>query len=254
MPKQYNIRWRQDDNEQLRKAVKNFNAKITRLEKKDPQNKNALPEKISVKQIKDLIDTRQDLKREINALKRFTRRGAERIISVPDNDYNLKVTKWQKEEMTRRTAVINRKREKRLKELQQIEMKSGGEKLGYTVGQFGMGKAEEISLKPLKPFTGKMNTADLKKKFRHIQKESQDMYYNRKDEQLRTNYINALKQGYNEEDIADIIEEIEDMDFNDFYSEFQAEGGAMEWAYPPKASAEYQGYVEQLRSQWKPNK
>lgn len=254
MPKQYNIRWRQDDNEQLRKAVKNFNAKITRLENKDPKNKNALPEKISVKQIRDLIDTRQDLKREINALQRFTRRGAEELISVPDNDYNLKITKWQKEEMTRRTAVINRKRQKRLEELQQIEMKSGGEKLGYTVGQFGMGKAEEISLKPLQPFTGKMNTADLRKKFKHIQKESQDMYYSRKDEQLRTNYINALKQGYNEEDIADIIEEIEDMDFNDFYSEFQAEGGTMEWAYPPKASAEYQGYVEQLRSQWKPNK
>lgn len=254
MPKRYNIKWRDDDSERLTKAVKNFNAKITRLEKKDPTNKNALPERVSARQLKELIDTRQDLNREINALQRFTRRGAEEIISVPENDYNLKITKWQKEEMTRRTAVINQRRTRRLKQLQETEMKSGGEKLGYTVGQFGMGKAEEVSLKPLKAFTNKMNTADLKKKYRHIQKESQDLYFDRKDEQLRQNYINALRQGYNEEDIADIIEEIEDMDFNDFYSEFQAEGGTMEWAYPPKKSAEYQGYVEQLRSQWKPNK
>ena len=87
MSKQYNIRWKQDDNQELRKAVKNFNAKISRLEKKDPQNKEALPEKITVKQIKELISTRQDLKRELNALQRFSKRGAEKIIEIPDTDY-----------------------------------------------------------------------------------------------------------------------------------------------------------------------
>lgn len=254
MSKRYNIRWQQDDSEKLNKAVKNYNAKIARLAKKDPENKNALPEKISVKQIKELIDTRQDLNREINALQRFTKRGAEEIIPVPDNDYNLKITKWQKEEMIRRTAVINRKRNKRLKELQEMEMTSGGEKLGYTVGQFGMGKAEEVSLTPLKPFTPKMNRADLNKKYKHIQKESQDNYFDRKDELLRENYIKALQVGYNEEDIEDIVDAIEDMEFNEFYQQFQAEGGTMEWAYPPKNSSDYQGYVEQLRAQWKPDK
>lgn len=254
MPKRYNIRWQQDDVAQLNRAVRNFNAKVTRLEKKDPKNKAALPEKISAKQLKELIETRQDLKRELNSLQRFTKRGAEEIISVPDNDYNLKVTKWQKEEMTRRTAVINRKRNRRLKELQETEMTSGGQKLGYTVGQFGMGKAEELALKPLKPFTQKMNKADLDKKYRHIMKESQDNYFDRKDEMLRANYIKALQLGYHEEDIADVIEVINDMDFKDFYQTFQAEGGTMEWAYPPKNSGQYSGYVEQLRAQWKPNK
>ena len=56
MSKRYNIKWRQDDSERLTKAVKNFNAKITRLEKKNPENKNALPERVSAKQLKELIN------------------------------------------------------------------------------------------------------------------------------------------------------------------------------------------------------
>lgn len=254
MSKRYNIRWNESDEQALSRAVKNFNAKISRLEKKDPQNKTALPERMSVKQLKELIDTRQDLNREINSLQRFTRRGAEEIVSIPDNDYSLKLTKWQREEMNRRVGVINRKRAKRLEVLQNIEMTSGGEDLGYTVGQFGMGKAEEVSLTPIKAFTPKMNKADAMKKFRHIIKESQSGYFDRKDESLRENYIKGLRTNYDEEDIEDIVEAIEDMSFGEFYRKFQAEGGTMEFASVKPNRREYNGYVNQLKSQWIPNK
>lgn len=257
MPKRYNIKWRDDDSERLAKAVKNFNAKITRLEKKDPQNKNALPERMSVKQLKELIGTRQDLNREINALQRFTRRGAEEIISVPENDYNLKITKWQKEEMTRRNAVINRKRKQRAIDFQQIEMKQGGEGLGYTVGQFGMGKAEENALKQTTAFTPKMNRADLMKKYIHQLHESQSTYFEKIDEKFRQTYIEQLKLAYDENDISEVIEAIEEMDYKDFYNEIQAGGGVkseLEWAYPSKpGTAEYIGYVEHLHEKWIPD-
>ena len=74
MRKQYNIKWNESDGAELRRTVKNFNAKISRLQKKyndDPKKLSALPEKVSVKQIKDLVATRQDLKRELNSLQRF---------------------------------------------------------------------------------------------------------------------------------------------------------------------------------------
>ena len=71
MPKIYSIRWTKSDSEDLAKAVKNFNAKIKRLETKYPKTKNSLPQKVSLKEMKDLIKTRADFKREINALKRF---------------------------------------------------------------------------------------------------------------------------------------------------------------------------------------
>ena len=254
MSKRYNIRWNESDQQALTRAVKNFNAKISRLEKKDPKNKTALPERMSVKQLKELIDTRQDLNREINALQRFTRRGAEEVVNIPDNDYNLKITKWQKEEMNRRVGVINRKRAKRLEVLKEVERTSGGKELGYTVGQFGMGKAEEVSLTPIKAFTPKMNKADLTRKYKHILKESQSNYFDRKDENLRENYIKGLRTNYDDDDIEDIVEAIEDMSFNEFYRKFQAEGGTMEFASIKPNRREYEGYVNQLKSQWVPKK
>lgn len=253
MSKQYNIRWKPDDNQELRKAVKNFNAKISRLEKKDPQNKEALPEKITVKQIKELISTRQDLKRELNALQRFSKRGAEKIIEIPDTDYNLKTTKWQKEEMTRRTAIINRKRKRRLKEVAETEIKSRGEKLGYRRGDIGMGKASEIELQPLKAFTPKMNRRDLSKKFNLIMKESQQGYWNKRDIIMKKNYITSLEQNFNANDIKDVIKHIDDMDFNDFRKIFEAEGGNFELSYPPDEES-YNAHLSALKSIWTPKR
>ena len=251
MSKRYNIRWTPDDNAELRKAVKNFNAKIDRLAKKDPQNKAALPERITVRALKELIDTRQDLNREINSLRRFSQKGKEEIITVPDNDYNLKITKWQKEEMSRRAAVINRRRKQRLKQIQEIEVKQGGKSLGYKRGDVGMGRADEIALKPVNAFTPKMNRNDLKYKHRQLMKESRDRYYKEKEELLKENYIQGIKNTYNTEDpiIQDVIESIEDMEFEDFYNTFQAEDPEFEFAYVPPG-ADMKGYAEQLKSTW----
>lgn len=251
MSKRYNIRWKPDDNQELRRAVKNFNAKVDRLAKKNPQNKNALPQKITVKQIKELVITRQDLNRELNALRRFSKKGMEELITVPNSDYNLKITKWQKEEMTRRTGIINRKRNKRLKELLGTELQSRGEKLGYKQGELGMGKASEIELKPLRAFTPKMEYHDLKKKFKTILKESQSGYWNKRDIILVENYIKSLEENFNPKDIKDIVEQINNMDYNDFRKVFEAEGGNFELSYPPDDES-YQNHLTALKSIWTP--
>lgn len=253
MSKQYNIRWKPDDDKQLRKAVKNFNAKISRLEKKDPSNKNALPSRVTVKQMKELISTRQDLNREINSLKRFSRRGSEELITAPGNKYNLKITKWQKEEMVRRAATINRKRKRKLREVAGIQLKSRGEELGYTKGAVGMGKAEEISLSPIRAFTPAMSRKDLAKKYNVILKESQSNYWEKRELILRENYIKALETNFNPSDVEDIIEEIESMEPKQFRSIFESEGGDFEFAYPPDEE-QYQAYLSSIKAIWTPNK
>lgn len=257
MSKRYNIRWNESDQQALSRAVKNFNAKISRLEKKDPQNKTALPERVSVKQLKELIDTRQDLNREISSLERFTRRGAEELVSIPDNDYSLKLTKWQFHEMNRRNAIINQKRIRRAKKFLNLDMKQGSEDLGYKLKDIGMGKAEEVALQPTTAFTPKSNLRDIHKKYKHYLKESQSTYFDRIDERFRETYIKTLTSKYNKEDITEVIEAIENMDYADFYEEIQKEGGvkaALEWAYPAKpGTAEYNGYVEQLHDKWIPD-
>lgn len=253
MSKQHKIRWKQSDNDELARAVRNFNAKIKRISNKNPMIKNALPEKVTVKQLKELIGTRQDLKRELNALRRFSKRGAEEIVSVPDNDYNLKITKWQRTEMNRRIGIINRKRKSRLEQLENMKMKSRGEDLGYTRGQLGMGRATEISLKPMNAFTRRMSQSDLKWKWKSILNESQSDYFNKKDFQLRENYIKALSQNYNTNDIQSVIDEINKMDIKDFLQKFDEEGGTLEFAYPPNKE-QYEGYVNALKATWTPSR
>lgn len=269
MSKYHKIRWRESDEQELKRVVRNFNAKIRRLEKKNPQMKEYLPkywddkeekftDHLSVNQLKSLIGTRQDLKRELNALKRFSKRGAEEIVIVPNTDYNLKTTKWQKTEMNRRIAGINRRRKNRFEEIENIPMMSRGKELGYTQGQIGMGRVEEVSLKPMNAFTQKMSQTGLKWKWRSIMSESKSDYFLESDFRLRDNYIKGLKTNYDYENIKDIIEEIEGMDIGDFLKKFYAEGASFEIPSPKGTSKlkfkEYQSYETLLRSIWKPQK
>lgn len=255
MSKVYKIRWRESDQDDLRKAVKNFNAKITRLEKKYPGQKNALPERMSVREIKELVTSRNDLKRELNSLRRFTRPGAEQLVDVPTSEYNLKTTKWQKEEMSRRVARINRKRKDRYDAIKDIEMSSRGEKLGYTVGQadesIGMGSIDSNSTKPMNAFTAKMTRTDLNYKFKSIMRESQENYWNEREEIMRQTYIRTLLENFKKEDIEDVIDAIENMDFKEFYASYLEDAGRWESLYPGDKEV-YDSYVEGLHSTWVP--
>ena len=257
MSKKYNIRWKDSDIAELNRVVKNFNAKITRLEKKDPKNIGALPERISAQHLKELIATRQDLNRELNALKRFSRRGAEELTSLPE-EYNndiIKITKWQRTEMLRRANIINARREQKRKEIAQIEMTDAGKQLGYRRGDFGMGSVDDNALEPIKPFTRAMNQIERRKKFSTLMRESMSDFWDKRDEMLKSNYIDSLEQNYRAKDVEDIKKAIRDMPMNVFRKIFEAEGGAkiFEWSYPP-SDDEYQANLKKIKSIWKPNK
>ena len=104
MSKRYNIKWNESDSKELARAVKNYNAKITRLSKKEEYKGVILPEKASVKQLKELVSTRRDLQRELKSLQRFTKRGSETIVDVPNTDNTIQLTKWQKGFLRCRTS------------------------------------------------------------------------------------------------------------------------------------------------------
>lgn len=249
MSKYHKINWREEDTKELTRVVRNFNAKIQRLSKTNPGITNLLPEKVSASELKNLINTRQDLKRELNALKRFSKRGSETIVEIQENDYGLKTTKWQRTEMNRRVGVINRKRKARLEQFSNIEMKSGGQALGYTKSDIGMGRATEVSLSPMNAFTRRMSQRDLKMKWKAIMRESQSDYFTQKDFRLRDNYIKSLNENFNPEDMTQIISSIESMDIGDFLQTFEEEGGTFEFSYPPNRE-KYEGYVNHLKAVW----
>ena len=270
MSKQYNIRWTESDNVQLRKTVKNFNAKISRLERKYPEIKNVLPEKVSVEQMKELIDTRKDLKRELNALKRFSDRtniirkesdgSFTGIKEVPGSKYNLKATDWQIKEMTRRIGYINKVRKQKAEQIGSLDMLSRGKKLGYTKIDIGMGTVDENALKPMKAFFPSMTRQDFNKRYTAIRKERQIGYWMKKELQLKQNVINGILANYNadefKDDIKELLNAIDRMSFNEFYDRFMGEVGVMELVSPPPGS----DMMEQLRinmnalkSTWIPN-
>lgn len=83
------MNYRRSTNKEIARVVKNFNQKISRLEKLGREN---LPEKITIKALKSNVYSSSDLKRELNKLKRFSSRGAEDVIT----DYGTPITKWEK--------------------------------------------------------------------------------------------------------------------------------------------------------------
>lgn len=259
MSKRSVIRWKQSDDEDLRKVVRNFNDKIRRLEKKNPKNKNYLPERVSVQEIKNLVETRQDLKRELNTLRRFSKRGSEELVIVPGSKYNLELTKWQKNEMSRRTGIINRKRNERYKYISGMEAKSRNDKLGYTIGDIGMKSLDENTLKPMNPFYPTMSRKDLNNRFRAIRKESKDFYWSHKELQLKANVMKGIEANYKAlfpEDTEMILDAIENMDFKEFYYKFMSESGEMEIVSPPPGSTmddALQINIDVLKSTWVPN-
>lgn len=123
------IRWSKDDKQNLRKAVTNFNRKISRLEKLGKQN---LPEKVNYKELikgsDEVIDefgnvtkyqtfpilSRRELRSTIKSLQRFGNRGSEELVELPSGE---KITKWEKREIGYLKAKATRNINKRISEI-----------------------------------------------------------------------------------------------------------------------------------------
>ena len=84
------IRFTEKTNREINRVVRNFNAKIRRLEKISDDLE--LPDKTSIKELKQ-IKTRKELNRTLKRLKRYSKRGIEETITtkggVTTSKYNL---------------------------------------------------------------------------------------------------------------------------------------------------------------------
>ena len=101
------IRWREQDLHNLRRAVKRFNAKIDRIARKNPQAKEYLPEKMSVKKISGEVTERKDFNRILKSVDRFMKRGAENLTTLGNG---VVVTKYEKRELQYARQSVNARR------------------------------------------------------------------------------------------------------------------------------------------------
>ena len=250
MPKIYNIRWSESDSQQLSKAVRNFNAKVKRLEKKfEGQSDVVIPEKVTMKEMRDLIGTRRDLNREIKSLQKFTQRGSETLVKA-NTENTIYLTKWQSNELVNRANRINKQRIQRKEELENKELISRGKSLGYTRGDLGMGKADVLHLRETNAFTPKMNKSDIKWKFKHYKKESQSDYWKKRDIQTRENYIKAMQTNMGIKDTSHIVEKIRKLDIDEFLNIFNSDPEKFDVNYPINDEERIQA-IEYLEKVWK---
>lgn len=250
---QYN--WTKRDDDRLSKAVNDFNAKISRLKKSetDPKKRAALPDRASVTQYKKWISTAEDLNRELTALRGFLKDGAEEIFEIPENKYNLLITKWQMEQMKDRAAVVNERRAKRREELGQLEATHAGQGLGYTVagGAAGFGSEAERNLDPIEPFTPSQGRKDLDAKYRTIMQGSMDAYWIKRDAIMQQNYLKALDNNFRPGDVAAIKEAIKNLPPQEFYVRYLQEQTRFELIYK---EGQYEAVLSSIKAVWIPNK
>lgn len=82
------IRYDRAYNQKITSVVSNFNRKVRRLEKEEAE---LLPSRVSVREIKNMFMNRRDLNTYLRELQRFSKRGAEDIVTVNGKQY----TKYQ---------------------------------------------------------------------------------------------------------------------------------------------------------------
>lgn len=123
MSRKSQIRWRKSDTEQLAKRVKNFNAKITRLEKKHPEIADLLPERVSAKTLKQDISTRADYNKIVKALAGFSEKGAEKIVTGKGG---AQTTQWEYKQVQKAVQAENRARKRQQDALASRPVMIGG--------------------------------------------------------------------------------------------------------------------------------
>lgn len=142
------LRWKQTDYLTLGKAVAQFNRKINELNKEE--KKLYLPENITYSNVKEGIQSRAELNRVINSLRRFSKEGAENLYT---NSAGEQMTVWERGELIRQRRIAERNLKKEAKEFE-VPVSSG-----YSKAQMGSLKYKEIvaqirSLKKLEKKSG----------------------------------------------------------------------------------------------------
>lgn len=184
---QNRIRWTRSDYARLGRAISDFNKKIKELETEE--NKLYLPEQRNYKVEKKDIQTRAELNRVINSLKRFSNEGAADIV---ENRGGKKMTRWQQNELNIQKGIAIRTLKADLRELE----KPG--KSGYSRMQMGSVEANAIlaTIRSLKKIEEKSGY-----EFNRIKIRIEDL--GRKDYKMiksiiyRENFMNAVSTNSN---------------------------------------------------------
>lgn len=196
------IRWTKDDKQNLRRVVNNFNNKIKRLE---AQGKSNLPQKVSYKELvglKDLqegeidrqIYSRKELNRTIKSLQRFSKRGAENLVTLKSG---AKLTNWEYSEFKNQKRIAIGKMNK---EINFIKSTDGWH---YGFGEKQAGDLE-LSINSLRDLENRKGY-DLRLTLERAKWRARDDNQIRKGKVWYDNYIQSVEYMVGEFENADLL-------------------------------------------------
>lgn len=216
------IRYDKKLNAEINRVVKNFNAKVRRLEKLDNEN-IIIPPKVKVSDFKKGYDSRRDLRRQLNYLKMFSKRGSEEKIvtsSYEISRYQLAVTK-------RESTRVKRNLTRRINMYMKIRPSVFGVSQDVTKGQMEDTKLTNLKAKreALNKNLLNLNKEQYNRYLELLHNQSQSSY---KDRIFKENYIEMLLgtayvSGYDINKINEMASKIGELDTNNFIRLFDTE-------------------------------
>ena len=99
------IRYDSEYNKNIERVVSNFNRKIARLQR---QGAVLLPQKVSIRDIKNQFYNRTELNTYLRDLQRFSRRGAENIVEIGGKQYTSYDVDIFRRRLRRERSRLNR--------------------------------------------------------------------------------------------------------------------------------------------------
>jgi hypothetical protein len=199
------IRWGNSDAKKLANKVRQFNAKITRVEKKHPELKDILPKRITKEDKLKMTETIKENKREffnkeLKSLDRFLKPGAE---NIKTSKTGIVITSWELKEIKRKYNEAEKIKAKEREKAENMEATTQGKPIGLKRGEMGSVRMNE--LKPKKEFDfdkiKKGKEWDLFKE--RVDKASIPKNQEKKWELYKENYLKSLNTVYG--DYADVV-------------------------------------------------
>lgn len=182
MAKGTKIRWTKARKNELRKEIFNFNKRIRSAESRLDDLSYILPQKQTASEAIKKIQTLQEYRDYLAAIKRATAKTL-----IPETYGNDLTTAWRRKEIKIREKRINERNRQRRKKVDELrpEVKTQ-EQVGRTTPYGRFPSDNDFFLRDLGLKTG--DTV----KYDELLKKIEDGYYMEKAKLWRTNYINAL--------------------------------------------------------------
>lgn len=215
------IRYDKKLEKEISRVIKNFNQKITRLEK--DERELILPTKITKKEIKENVYTRYELRRKLNELKRFSTRGVEQTITTKTG---VKLSIYELNEIKRETARVKRNVTREIKRLQIEKPKVFGKIQTSTFSE--MGDTDYLNLlarrKALEKDITKLDKQELERYKKLVKKTGKNQQY--MNTIFKENYFKMLTDlgyyfNYDNDKLNKLKNKLMKLNSNDFLKVFK---------------------------------